>query len=296
MWILWVIIGALVFFYITKKIVGWSDSDNKWYRNSRPTQKNKFEGASTSSIVLHKSNSNLNNLNISKIAGVPKQDELQHIKKSTSKDDEVITISEKTTIKADQYTGDLIDYRIVQGQLDGHELVAEIPYKIKEKCDKMIRNTEGSFYDAEFMHDNYWVIVWFKGVRHAYKGTDDIWTYSARELPELPVIHNWIYSILNVSKPSFRSDEIVLVEKWVDEVNHLWCRGVVKDLHIEFTCSLRGNVTKYVLKDKARFRDKAIYSAKRKEFNFPFFYSECQNAIMNWSDELVANAKIEFKK
>lgn len=204
---------------------------------------------------------------------------------------EVITVSERFNQKTDKYTEEVNDYRVVQGLLGSEKVVAEVPYKIKEVCDKMMRNREGSFYDAEFMHDNYWVIVWYKGIRHAYKGTDDIWTYSARELPELNTIHNWIYKLLGVKKPRFKSSEIETMETWIDDSNRLWGIGKTETLQIEFNSSLRGRVRKYSLQSKDRFNDTASYNSKTKVYHFPFYYSDCEKAIADWSDEIFKQHK-----
>jgi hypothetical protein len=202
----------------------------------------------------------------------------------------IVTISEKYISRPDSYTGEVIEYRVIVGQFGSEKIVAEIPYKIKEVCDKMMRNPHGSFYDADFMHEHYWVIVWYKRVRHAYKGTDDIWTYSARELPELNIMHDWIYSILGKKKPSFKQDEIKTDEVWVDS-GTVWGRGSVADITIEFHSSLRGYVRKFSLKTIGRWEDKASFNPKTGDDTFPYFFSDCKDSICKWADTIIEQNK-----
>ncbi len=53
---------------------------------------------------------------------------------------------------------------------------AEVPVDIKKRCDLLKRKSNLSENEKEFLHENYRVNVYFKGLRHAYKRTDDLST------------------------------------------------------------------------------------------------------------------------
>ena len=45
-----------------------------------------------------------------------------------------------------------------------------------------MRKSDHDEDQGDYLHENYWVEVHYRGQRHGYKGTDEIWTYSARDL------------------------------------------------------------------------------------------------------------------
>jgi len=99
-----------------------------------------------------------------------------------------------------------ISYNTFSSEIAGAPVRAEVPSEAKTRCDELLRKSSRTADEDEYLHDNYWVNVYYKGVRHGYHGINDLWTYSARDLPELPLIHEWIYSILGKKKAEITGD------------------------------------------------------------------------------------------
>jgi hypothetical protein len=86
------------------------------------------------------------------------------------------------------------------------------------------------------------------------------------------------------------------METWVDGSNRLWGIGKIETLQIEFNSSLRGRVRKYSLQSKDRFNDVASYNSKTKVYHFPFYYSDCEKSIADWSDKIFDDSKLKLSR
>lgn len=148
-----------------------------------------------------------------------------------------------------------IPFNTFTTEIAGTSIRAEVPYEAKTKCENLLLKLNRSFEDNQFLHENYWVNVYFKGVRHGYHGINDLWTYSARDLPELPLIHDWIYSILGTKRPEIHGD-LTTEKTWVDE-RTIYVLGNYGTINVQLSFKPRGFVLNFIIKDNLRWADKA---------------------------------------
>jgi len=64
-------------------------------------------------------------------------------------------------------------------EIAGECVLARVPVAAKKKGERLMRKSDHDEDESDYLHENYWVEVYYRGQRHGYKGTDDIWTYSA---------------------------------------------------------------------------------------------------------------------
>jgi len=69
-------------------------------------------------------------------------------------------------------------------EIAGARVLARVPVAAKKTCERLMRKSDHNEDEGEYLHENYWVKVHYRGQLYGYKGTDDIWTYSARDLPD----------------------------------------------------------------------------------------------------------------
>ena len=169
---------------------------------------------------------------------------------------------------------------------------AEVPIESKAKCDKLLRKPNRSAYDNEYLNSNYWVNVYYKGERHGYHGVSNIWTYSARELPELPLLHDWVYSILGKKKAEIE-ENITTVKTW-EEKGTIHALGTHDSLSVEVSFRPRGFVLSFVVKDDLRW-DKGSYNTRIGHADFPFYYSSAQGKIIEWAIEVFEQKRLREK-
>jgi len=179
------------------------------------------------------------------------------------------------------------------GMIAGVPIRAEVPTEAKAKCDKLLRKQNRTSYDNEYLNDNYWVNVYYKGQRHGYHGVSDIWTYSARDLPELPSLHDWVYSILGKKKAEV-SGTITTIRTW-EEKGAIHVLGAYNSLSVEVSFRPRGLVLSFVLKDDLRWEDKASYNTKTGHSEFPFYYSATQPNIIEWAAGVFEQKRLREK-
>ena len=172
-------------------------------------------------------------------------------------------------------------YDTFSSEIEGVPIRAEVPIEAKIKCDELLLKPNTTSDEDEYLHDNYWVNVYYKGVRHSYHGVNDLWTYSARDLPELPLIHEWIYSILGKKKAAIDGD--FTTETPRDEKGTIYVYGTCNSLNVHLSFKPRGHVLSFVISDESRCNDKASYNTKTGQSDFPFYYSTAQEKIIAWA-------------
>jgi len=187
-----------------------------------------------------------------------------------------------------------ISYNTFSSEIAGVPIKAEVPSEAKTKCDELIRKSNRTSDEDEYLHDNYWVNVYYKGVRHGYHGINDLWTYSARDLPELPLIHDWIYSILGKTKAEISGD--LITETTKEEKGTIYVSGACGSLNAHLSFKPKGFVLSFIINDKLRWDDKASYNTKTGQSNFPFYYSNAQAKIIEWAKAVFEEKKATIKK
>lgn len=165
-------------------------------------------------------------------------------------------------------------------QIAGAPATAEVPIDAKAECEQLLRKSNRSPAENTYLHDNYWVNVYYKGQRHSYHGINDFWTYSARELPELPLLHDWIYSILGKKKPQINED-IHTVKTWENQ-GTIHAIGSYASMQVQVSFKPRGYVLTFLVRDDLRWQEKVSYNTKTGQADFPFYYSNAQAKIIEW--------------
>jgi hypothetical protein len=171
---------------------------------------------------------------------------------------------------------------------------AEVPVESKAKCDKLLRKPNRTSYDNEYLNDNYWVNVYYKGQRHGYHGVSDIWTYSARELSELASLHDWVYLILGKKKAEV-SGSITTTRTW-EENGTIHALGAHNSLSVKLSFKPRGFVLSFMLKDDLRWEDKCSYNTRTGHSDFPYYYSSAQSKIIEWATEVFQQKRVRERK
>lgn len=186
-----------------------------------------------------------------------------------------------------------IPYNTFTTEIAGTPIRAEVPYEAKAKCENLLLKLNRSFADNEFLHENYWVNVYFKGIRHGYHGINDLWTYSARDLPELPLIHDWIYSILGKKRPEIHGD-LTIEKTWEDE-GMIYVLGTYSTINVQLSFKPRGYVLNFMIKDNLRWADKASFNTKTGQSDFPFYYSLAREKIIAWAKRVFEEKRSRSK-
>ena len=153
-----------------------------------------------------------------------------------------------------------IAYETFTAEIGGEPIKAEVPIEAKAECERLLRKSNRTAADNTYLHENYWVTVYYKNERHGYHGINDLWTYSARELRELPLLHDWIYSILGKKKPEVHG-EITTVKTW-EEKGSVFAVGSNATVRVQVSFKLRGNVLAFLLEEEPRWKEKASYNTK----------------------------------
>jgi putative phage-type endonuclease len=180
---------------------------------------------------------------------------------------------------------------IFLGTIEGLSVRAEVPIESKHRCDQLLRKPELSREEAEYLHDNYWVTVYYKGDRHGYHGVSDIWTYSARDLPELTSLHDWMYLILGKKKADITM--AILTSNVWEEGGTIRALGGCNSFAVELSFRPKGHVLSFVLKDSLRWKDKCTYNTKTGRSDFPYYYSSVQSKIVDWAVHVFQENKVE---
>jgi hypothetical protein len=197
------------------------------------------------------------------------------------------------TVRLEKVEPAPIAYEEFTDEIAGAPVRAEVPIEAKTECERLLRKSNRSDADNRYLHDNYWVNVYYKNERHSYHGINDIWTYSARELPELPLLHEWTYSILGKNKPQI-NEEISTVETW-EEKGIIHALGSHASIQVQVSFKPRGYVLAFLLKDELRWEDKASYNTKTGQADFPFYYSNAQGRIIKWGKAIFEEKKQQPK-
>jgi len=168
--------------------------------------------------------------------------------------------------------------------ITGAPVRAEVPVEAKAMCDKLLRKPNRTWSENEYLHKNYWVTVYYKGERHGYHGVGDIWTHSARQLPELANLHDWVYSILGKKKAEVNGS-ITTIRTW-EEAGTLYALGATDSLSVKLSFKPRGFVLSFALNDNLRWEDKGSYNTRTGHAEFPHYYSSAQLKIIEWATEV----------
>jgi hypothetical protein len=187
-----------------------------------------------------------------------------------------------------------ISYDTVSAEIAGMPIKAEVPSEAKTRCDELLRKTNRTIDENEYLHNNYWVNVYYKGIRHGYHGIHDLWTYSARDLPELPLIHNWIYLILGKKKAQITGDITTATTR--EEKGTIFIYGTYGSINVQLSFKPHGFVLNFIIKDNLRWDDKASYNTKTGQSNFPFYYTEAQDKIIEWAKRVFEEKRSQTKK
>jgi len=105
----------------------------------------------------------------------------------------------------------------------------------------------------------------------------------------LPLLHDWIYSILGKKKPQIDED-IATVKTW-EEKGTIHALGSYASIRAQVSFKPRGYVLAFLLKDDLRWEEKASFNTKNGQADFPFYYSNAQGKIIEWG-----RAVFEVKK
>lgn len=171
---------------------------------------------------------------------------------------------------------------------------AEVPMEIKAECERLLCKEYRTNDENDYLHYNYWVNVFYKNERHGYHGINDIWTYSARELPELSLLHDWIYEILGKRKPA-APNEIHTIKVW-EEKGVIYAQGRFSLIEIELSFKTRGYVLSFSLKEVFRWKERASYNTKNNKSDFPYYYSIAEQKIIEWGRSLFDERKRKKNK
>jgi hypothetical protein len=204
-----------------------------------------------------------------------------------------ITISKKIESKIDKHNSGPIQIAVYKGKINNAPIIAEVPILAKQECETLMKKSKLSEDESAFLHDNYWVNVCYKGEKHAYKGTDDIWTYSARDLAELPFLHDWIYSILEVSKPIILSN-ITTIRVWEDNKT-IFADGFHQTLKVQLSFKPKGFILNFLLEEEFRFKEKAFYDTRINKYSFPHYFTDVQFKIVEWGMRIYNESRVKTK-
>lgn len=186
-----------------------------------------------------------------------------------------------------------ISYNTFSSEIAGVPISAEVPSEAKSKCDELLQKSNRTSDEDEYLHDNYWVNVYYKGVRHGYHGINDLWTYSARDLPELPLIHDWIYSILGKKKAEITEDLTTATIR--EEKGTIYAYGTCGSVNVHLSFKPKGFVLSFIINDKLRWNDKASYNTKTGQSDFPFYYTNTQEKFIAWATAIFEDKRFRAK-
>lgn len=194
---------------------------------------------------------------------------------------------EKTSVSAITLTVSIekgepppVMYDNFSSEIAGEPVRAEVPTETRAECERLLQKQKRTDSENDYFHYNYWVNVYYKGERHGYHGISDIWTYSARSLSELPLLHDWIYSILGKKKAEIKGD-ITTVKTW-EEKGNIHVLGIYASVNVKVSFKPRGFVLSFLIKDDLRWEDKASYNTKTGQGDFPYYYSNARGKIIEW--------------
>src|SRR5438093_10648993 len=85
-------------------------------------------------------------------------------------------------------------------EIAGARVLARVPVDAKEMCERLMRKSDHNGDEADYLPRTTGWRFTIGGQLHGYKGTDDLWTYSARNLPEFLLLYEWMYLILGKRK------------------------------------------------------------------------------------------------
>jgi len=169
-------------------------------------------------------------------------------------------------------------YESFTTEIAGARALAHVPVAAKKTCERLMLKSDHDEDERDYLHENYWVEVHYRGERHGYKGTDDIWTYSARDLPESLLLHEWMYLILGKRKLSIERP-LQTTEIREDAV---WAEARRGSFVVQVSFRPRGHNLSFVLCDEGRWKEHGSYNVKTRRADFPFYYSEAQAQIVEW--------------
>lgn len=204
--------------------------------------------------------------------------------------DKPIASGPTLTLSIEKVEPPSVVYDNFSSEIAGEPIRAEVPREAKAECERLIRKSNRTHGENEYLHYNYWVNVYYKGERHGYKGIGDIWTYSARSLPELPLLHEWIYLILGTRKAEI-GGEIKTVETW-EESGNICTLGKHSSVKIKLFFKPKGFVLSFLIEDALRWRDKASYNTRTGEANFPFYYTNAQGKVIEWAKAVFEEKRV----
>lgn len=157
---------------------------------------------------------------------------------------------------------------------------AEPPKGAVEKYTRLMTKEPLTKEEGAFLYEECWIDVYYKGQRYGYQMAKDIWTYSARSIPELPLLHSWLYQIIGRAKPN-HSCAIETIRSWNENCTK-YLLGTIDTIQVLVSFKLRGHVLNIRLSNCWR-EDKVTYNTKTEVTDFPFYYSEIKNQVIGWA-------------
>lgn len=180
------------------------------------------------------------------------------------------------------------------GKIAGEPVKAEVPIEAKAECERLLKKKNRTDSESEFLYYNYWVNVYYKNERHGYHGINDVWTHSARDLPEFQLLYDWIYTILDKTKPKIHGD--IATSKFWEEKGIMHTSGNFSSIQLQVSFRPRGFVLNFLLNDESRWEDKASFNTKTGQTDFPFYYSEAQAKIIEWGKRVYEENRVRPKR
>ena len=211
----------------------------------------------------------------------------------SNKDESSTVLTVTSSVRSETVAPAPIAYETFTAEIAGAPIKAEVPIEAKAECERLLRKSNRTDADNTYLHDNYWVTVYYKNERHGYHGINDLWTYSARELPELPLLHDWVYSILRKTKPEVHG-KIATVKTW-EENGSVFAVGSNATVRVQVSFKPRGHVLAFLLEEELRWKEKASYNTKTAQADFPFYYSNAQKKIIEWGKATFQEKKHQAK-
>jgi hypothetical protein len=212
---------------------------------------------------------------------------------------QITSIQESTplvtfTVKMERVDPSPTAFDYFTSDIAGSPVRAEVPIEGKAKCERLLNKKTRTVLENDFLHHNYWVNVYYKDERHGYHGINDNWTSSAHNIPELPLLHDWVYSILGKKRPKIDGD-IVTIKSW-EEKGAIHALGSFASIRVQVSFKPRGSLLNFLLNDESRWEDKASFNTKTGQGYFPFYYSDSQSKIIEWGHRVHEEKRIRPKE
>lgn len=197
------------------------------------------------------------------------------------------------TVRMERVEPSPVVFESFTSEIAGVQVKAEVPIEAKAECERLLKKESRTDDENEYLYYNYWVNVYYKNERHAYNGVNDVWTHSVRDLPEYPLLYEWIYKILD--KKKLKIDGSIVATSSCEESGNVYVSGEFASMRVELSFKPRGYVLNFLLNDGLRWEDKATFNTKTGQNHFPFYYSEAQEKIIEWGKQVYEEKRVQPK-